>query len=287
MKSIAVAGFAIACALAAVAGLGGNAVAAEKWMQLGDVAAMPAPAESGYAEVNGIEMYYAVYGEGDPLILLHGGLGNADYWANQIPAFAEQFKVIVADSRGHGRSTRTEEPYSYQLMASDVLALMDHLDIDKASLVGWSDGGIIGLDIAMNHPERLDRLFAFGANYTIEGLRDDVADSTVFNAYIERAGKDYEKLSKTPTEYEAFLNAISGMWATQPNYTADQLRAITVPTAIADGAHDEGIRQEHNAEMAELIPGAKLVILPDLSHFAMWQDPAQFNQAVLDFLTAE
>lgn len=271
----------------AVAGSGDTARAEEKWMQLGEVAAMPAPAESGYAPVNGIEMYYATFGTGEPVILLHGGLGNADYWANQVPALAEQYKVIVADSRGHGRSTRSDAPYSYELMASDVLALMDHLGIDKAALVGWSDGGIIGLDIAIKHPERLDKLFAFGANYNVGGLRADIADSTVFNAYIEKAGKDYETLSKTPTEYDAFLAAIGEMWATQPDYTQDQLRSITVPTVIADGAHDEGITQEHTKEMAGLIPGAKLLVMPDLSHFAMWQDPAAFNEAVLDFLAAK
>ena len=279
--------------LAALAGLafcwvGGSATSAEeKWMQLGDVAAMPAPVETGYAPVNGIEMYYAVYGAGDPLILLHGGLGNADYWGNQVPEFAKQYKVIVADSRGHGRSTRNADPFGYHLMASDVLALMDHLKIDKASLVGWSDGGIIGLDIAITHPERLDRLFAFGANYNVGGLREDIGDSTVFNAYIEKAGRDYEKLSKTPGEFEAFVNAIGEMWSTQPDYTADQLKSISVPTAIADGQYDEAIRQEHNKEMATLIPGAALVILPDVSHFAMWEDPALFDKAVLDFLTAE
>jgi pimeloyl-ACP methyl ester carboxylesterase len=109
------------------------------------------------APVNDIEMYYATYGDpnNEPLILLHGGLGNADYFVNQIPAFSEQYYVIAADSRGHGRSTMSEQQISYALMASDVLALMDYLEIESAYLVGWSDGGIIGLDIAIHHPERL------------------------------------------------------------------------------------------------------------------------------------
>jgi pimeloyl-ACP methyl ester carboxylesterase len=286
MKRIAIAVVAL-CASISMTGHMPAAGAAEAWKSLGEVGAMPAAVESGYAPVNDIQMYYAIYGQGEPLILLHGGLGNADYWANQVPAFSERYKVIVADSRGHGRSTRSDQPYSYELMASDVIALMDHLKIDKASLVGWSDGGIIGLDIAMKHPERLDKLFAFGANYNPSGLRDDVANSTVFNAYIEKAGKDYELLSKTPTEYEAFLNAIGEMWATQPNYTAEQLKSISVPTMIADGEHDEGIKQEHTKEMASLIPGAKLLIMPGVSHFAMWQQPEAFNQAVLDFLATE
>jgi pimeloyl-ACP methyl ester carboxylesterase len=258
----------------------------ELWQQLPEPPPMPEALESGSAPINGIEMYYAVYGSGEPLILLHGGLGHSDVWGNQIPAFAKQYKVIVADSRGHGRSTRTSEPYSYRLMASDVVALMDHLKIDKAAIVGWSDGGIIGLDIAMNHPERVTKLFAFGANTNVAGLRPDIANSVVFNKYIERAGKDYERLSKTPKDYDAFVAQISEMWATQPDYKPEDLAKITAPTAIADGEHDEAIRQEHNAEMAKLIPGAKLVILPGVSHFAMWQNPELFNKAVLDFLSS-
>lgn len=265
-------------------GLARIAAAEDKWATLPVPGPMPAANESGTAPVNGIEMYYAIYGAGDPVILLHGGLGNADYWANQVPELAKSHKVIVADSRGHGRSTRNAEPYSYALMASDVLALMDHLKIDKAALIGWSDGGIIGLDIAIHHPERLTRLFAFGANYNVGGLREDTGASAVFNAYIEQAGKDYARLSKTPTEYDAFLNQISEMWATQPNYTKEQLQSIKVPTVIADGRYDEGIKQEHTREMAQLIPNSTLLILPDLSHFAMWQDPAVFNKALADFL---
>ncbi len=283
MKSIRFVAFALAAGFATAA----PARAEDVWQTLPPFPPMPAAAESGYAKVNDIDMYYAVYGAGDPVIMLHGGLGHSDVWGNQIPAFAERFKVVVADSRGHGRSTRSAQPYSYALMASDVVALMDALKVDKAAIVGWSDGGIIGLDIAMNHPDRVTKLFAFGANTNVAGLRPDIADSVVFNQYIENAGKDYERMSKTPTEYEAFVAQISEMWATQPDYKPEQLAKITAPTAIADGEHDEAIRQEHNKEMAALVPGAKLVILPGVSHFAMWQKPDEFNQAVLDFLLAK
>ncbi len=283
MRTVAVVALALVACWAG--GLAGSGAAAEAlWQQLPAPAAMPAAKESGYAPVNGIQMYYAVYGAGAPLILLHGGLGNADYWGNQVPAFAEHYQVIVADSRGHGRSTRTDQPYSYQLMASDVLTLMDYLKIEKAAIVGWSDGGIIGLDLAMNHAERLTKLFAFGANYNVAGLRDDIGSNRTFNAYIEKAGEDYGRLSKTPDQYNAFVEQISGMWNSQPDYTPAQLGRISVPTVIADGGHDEGIRQEHTKKLAALIPGARLLVLPDVSHFAMWQNPAEFNQAVLDFL---
>ena len=144
------------------------------WDTLPVPAAMPKADKSGLASVNGIQMYYAVYGQGTPggtpVLLLHGGLGNADYWGDQVPALtAAGYQVIVADSRGHGRSTRNADPFGYHLMAEDVIALLDVLKVDKVALIGWSDGGIIGLDIAMNHPERLSKLFAYGANYDPSG----------------------------------------------------------------------------------------------------------------------
>ena len=259
----------------------------EIWQQLPPVPELPKAKKSGYADVNGIKLYYAIYGKGQPLLLLHGGLGNADYWGNQVPTFANKYQVIVVDSRGHGRSTRDDKPYSYGLMASDVLALLDFLKIKRTALVGWSDGGIIGLDIAIHHPDRLTKLFAFGANYSMTGVRPDIGNSAVFKRYITQAGQDYTHLSQTPADYETFLAAVSKMWETEPNYSQDQLRHISVPTAISDGEHDEAIRRDHTEEMAKLIPKAKLIILPDASHFAMWQQPAAFNKAVLDFLAGK
>ena len=145
------------------------------------------------------------------------------------------------DSRGHGRSTRDAQPYGYDLMASDVIGLMDYLKLDKADIVGWSDGAIIGLDIAMNHPDRIGRLFSFAANSTVDGLKPDVLENPTFAAYIERAGEEYKKNSPTPDEYEAFLNQIGAMWASQPNWTEADLARIKTPVLIVDGEHDEAI----------------------------------------------
>jgi pimeloyl-ACP methyl ester carboxylesterase len=261
-----------------------GAQAEEVWQTLPEPPPMPEPAESGMAPVNDIEMYYAVYGEGDPVLLIHGGLGHGDVWGFQVPALAEDHKVIVADSRGHGRSTRSEQPFGYALMADDYLALLDHLGADQVALVGWSDGGIIGLDIAIRHPERLNALYAFAANYVPEGVRETVGTDPVFGAYVERASADYARLSPTPDEFDAFVEQISQMWASQPNYSKEQLQAIPVRTVIFSGEHDEAIKLEHTQEMAELIPNARLEIMPDASHFAMWQQPDAFNASVLDFL---
>jgi pimeloyl-ACP methyl ester carboxylesterase len=261
--------------------------AEEIWQTVPQPPAMPTPRESGMAPVNDIQMYYAVYGQGEPVLLIHGGLGSADDFGFLVPTLAESYEVIVADGRGRGRSTRSDKPFSYALMADDELALLDQLGIDKVALVGWSDGAIIGLDVAIRHPERLSRLFAYGANYTAEGLKPSLADDPTFKAAVARAGKDYARLSPTPDEFDALVAQMSEMWATQPNYTKDQLRAITVPTVIFDGDHDEAIEPAHTAEMAKLIPGAKLVIMKDASHFAMWQKPDEFNATVLQFLAGK
>jgi pimeloyl-ACP methyl ester carboxylesterase len=168
-------------------------------------------------------------------------------------------------------------------MASDVIALLDYLKIDKVALVGWSDGAILGLDIAIHHPERLSKLFAFAANSDPSGVAD-ISKSDVFNAYIARAEKEYEKLSATPTEYNAFLDQIGKMWASQPNWTADDLKKITTPTWIVDADHDEAIKRENTEFIAANIPNAGLLLQPEVSHFSFLQDPGQFNEEVLHFL---
>ncbi|MEO8669146.1 MAG: alpha/beta hydrolase [Bauldia sp.] len=261
----------------------GAAAAEPRWLTLPPTPALPQSSNTGYAPVNGIKIWYAVFGEGEPVLLVHGGLANADYWGNQVPVLAKQYQVIVMDSRGHGRSTRDAAPYGYDLMASDVIALLDYLKIPKVALVGWSDGGIIGLDIAMKHPERLSKLFAFAANSDPSGVAD-IASSPVFTAYIARAEKEYEKLSATPTEYQSFLDQIGKMWASQPNWTADDLKKIAVPTWIVDADHDEAIKRENTEFMAAQIPNAGLLLQPEVSHFSFIQDPEQFTADVLHFL---
>ncbi|RAX43312.1 alpha/beta fold hydrolase [Rhizobium tropici] len=257
-----------------------NAQSAERWAGLPPFPPMPQPKTSGMADVNDIKMYYAEYGAGDPILFIHGGLGNADVWGAQVADFARDHLVIVADSRGHGRSTRSEQPFGYDLMTSDYAALLDHLKIGKVTLVGWSDGGIIGIDVAMKYPEKLTRVIAQAANVTTDGVKPDVMSNKTFNDYINVAGDYYRKLSPTPNEYDAFVNQISQMWATQPAWTAADLGKITVPVTLAIGDHDEAVKLDHTEMMAKEIPGAKLVILKDASHFAMLQDPEGYDAMI-------
>ncbi|WP_349437666.1 alpha/beta hydrolase [Pararhizobium sp. A13] len=258
--------------------------AAERWQELPEPAPLPQAAKTGKAPVNGIELYYAIYGSGPPVLLIHGGLGYSEVWGAQVADLSRDHTVIVADSRGHGRSTRNAEPYSYDLMSSDYLALLDYLKIEKTALVGWSDGGIIGLDIAIHHPERLTKLFAQAANSKVDGVIPTVMEDKIFAAYIEKAGEVYNKISPTPTEYDAFVTQISNMWASQPNWSDNDLKKITTPTAIVLGDHDEAISRKHTDYLAKTIPGAKLMILENTSHFAMLQDPEGYNKTVREFI---
>ncbi len=258
--------------------------AAQGWQTLPPTPAPIPTARSGHASVNGISIYYAVYGQGSPVLLLHGGLANADYWGKQIEALASYHTVIVMDSRGHGRSSRDSRPYGYGLMADDAIALMDRLGVPKADIVGWSDGAILGLDLAIRHSDRVGKVFAFAANTNPSGLKEHVGRAPVFAAFIQRARREYAAYSATPKDYNGFLNQIRKMWAAEPNWTDAQLKSIHTPVLVADGDRDEAIKRQHTEYIAAAIPGAELVIFPNTSHFAFIQDPGSFNHAILHFL---
>jgi pimeloyl-ACP methyl ester carboxylesterase len=265
----------------------GSAPAAERWETLPPTPPPIATDRSGQAQVNGVSIHYAIYGQGSPVIFLHGGLANADYWGDQVLPVAAHHTVILMDSRGHGRSSRDARPYGYDLMADDVVALMDQLKIAKADIVGWSDGGILGIDLAMRHRDRVGKVFAFAANTVTSGVKDGVEQNPTFAAFIARAGREYQAYSATPKEYRAFVDQISRMWAEQPNWSDAELKAIDTPILVVDGDHDEAIKREHTEYIAATIPHAGLLILPNTSHFAFLQDPRQFNFAILHFLGDE
>ena len=255
------------------------------WQTLPPLRPLPHPEAEGRVEHDGARLYYRTFGTGTPVILLHGGLASGDYWCSQVPALVEAgYRAILIDSRGHGRSSRDARLFTYELMESDVVAVMDHLGVGKAAVVGWSDGAIIGLVMALKNPERLTRVFAFAANMDPSGVRPDTDSNPNFARFHDRAGAEYAALSPTPADYPAFAEAIEHMWDTEPNYTAADLARIRTPVTIADGDHDEAIKREHTDYLARAIPGARLVILPEASHFAMLQQPEAFNRAILVFL---
>ncbi|RBJ65930.1 alpha/beta hydrolase, partial [Pseudomonas sp. MWU12-2534b] len=149
-----------------------------------------------------------------------------------------------------------------------------------ADFVGWSDGAILGLDLAMRYPQRVGKVFSYAANTQTSGVKEGVENNPTSAAYIARAGQEYTRLSPTPKEYPAFVEQISHMWASQPNWSDSDLARIKTPVLIVDGDHDETIKREHTEYMAPAIPGAGLLILPHVSHFAFLQDPGLVNAAL-------
>jgi pimeloyl-ACP methyl ester carboxylesterase len=260
-----------------------------RWETLPMPPAMPAATSTGFVAVDNAKIFYATYGKGTtPVILLHGGLGNSDHWGFQLPALVENYKVIAIDSRGQGRSTiAAKTKLTYHVMANDVLAVMDKLEIDTAALVGWSDGGAIALDLAINHPKRVTKLFVFGTNYHADGSKPRRGPAAkTFNAYAVKCKSDFMKMAKAGSSYETTVNALLPIWRSAGGFTKEQMRSIKAPTVISDGDHDEIIFLDHIKEMSMLIPNAKLVVFENASHFALWQAPEAFNKAVVEFLDA-
>ncbi|WP_144140020.1 alpha/beta fold hydrolase [Paraburkholderia sp. BCC1884] len=255
-----------------------------KRFEAGGALALPASKQDGYVEYEGARIWFASYGTGKPVILLHGGLGHSGNWGYQVAALMESgYRAVVIDSRGHGRSTRDAQPYTYELMASDVLAVMDALQLEHAAMVGWSDGACIAMVLGRTAPERVTGVFFFGCNMDPGGTRPFV-ETPIIGRCFGRHARDYAQLSATPADFEAFVAAVSEMMKTQPNYTARDLAEVRVPVVIVQSEHDEFIWPEHAAYLARSIPGAQLISLPEVSHFAPLQRPAQFNRAMLAFL---
>ena len=247
--------------------------------------------QKGCLKIGDAQMFYAVFGSGDPVLLIHGGLGNANVWEDQVRALSPRHTVVIADSRGHGRSTRGRNDIHYRVMTDDYVALLDHLQIPKVAVVGWSDGGIIGLDMAIRYGARVSRLFAHAAN-SRTGVAPKARGRKAWNAYAAWAQREYDGLAnarcgdaKSPrASFQSLTTALRAMWASEPTWSDADLRRIKTPTAIVLGDRDEAISCAHTQYLAKAISGAKLFILPGAGHFAMRQDPANYNTAIANFI---
>lgn len=247
-------------------------------LRFDEPSSLPRPDHAGRVHFEGAEIAYASFGSGPALIFLHGALGNADDWGNQLPVFVELGRrVILIDSRGRGRSTRGGPPLSYELMAQEVIAVMDALNIERADIVGWSDGAIISLILAMHAPQRIGRVVAYAGNMDQQGVRSQIVETEAMEQAFARSQSDYARLSETPQDFQLVLDQMTALMQSEPNFSAEDLSAISRPVTIVHGELDEFIRQEHAAYLAETIPDARLVVIPGASHFAPWQKPAAFN----------
>jgi pimeloyl-ACP methyl ester carboxylesterase len=250
-------------------------------------APLPAASVEGHVEIASARVWYAAYGAGEPVVLLHGAFDNSEDWGYQIPALvASGHRAILIDNRGRGRSTLGTETLTYELMASEVIAVMNALDIATFSVVGWSDGATIGLILAMRHPSRVASVFAFGCSMDPSGVKDVDASMPIIGRVFGRAKIDYARLSPQPTAFDTMRKAVDHMMQTQPNYSAPEIAAIRTRVAIVVGENDEFIKPEHTEYLVRTIPGARRIVLPHVSHFAMMQRPDDFNRAMLEFLDA-
>ena len=246
-------------------------------------ARLPSPDEEGFVEHEGARIRYTTYGSGAAVILLHGGLGHSGNWAYQVPALVEGgYRAVLIDSRGHGRSTQDWRPFSYELMASDVVAVMDALHLERAAFAGWSDGACTALVLAATDPSRVAGVFFFACNVDPSGVKPFEATPTL-NRCFARHKKDYAELSPAPGRFNELVEALSPMQQTQPNYSAEDLARINVPVVVVQSEYDEFIRREHAEYVAESLAEGVFLLLKAVSHFAPLQRPYDFNAAVLRF----
>jgi pimeloyl-ACP methyl ester carboxylesterase len=241
-----------------------------------------------YVDADGVHSYYEEHGSGDPLLLLHGGLIDGDSFAQQTPAFAEHYRVIVPDRRGHGRTPDVEGPISYDLMADDTIAAMDALGTGPAHLVGWSDGGNVGLLVAIKRPDLVRRLVTIGSNFSADGLTNEAAATfkpDTPTSAVPVMHEMWKVNAVDPDRFDAVLEKMQGCWFDYAIPPADLAR-IAAPTLVMVG-DDDIAKFEHTIELFETIPDAQLAVIPGASHLAPIEKPELVNQLVLDFLAAE
>jgi pimeloyl-ACP methyl ester carboxylesterase len=246
------------------------------------------PRSHGRAAIDDVVIYYETYGERragtQPVLVLHGGTGFIESMHYQIQALAETRFVVAPDSRGHGRSTDGEGPLHYQRLADDMVALLDALDVRRVDIVGWSDGGIIGLILAMQHPARVGRLVTSGANYHFDGLSAPIPDDLSPDAgELAGARRFYELVAPAPEHWPVIFGKLTHLWRTEPTFRDADLGRIAAPVLVVAGEFDS-VERSHTEAMAAAIPDGHMAIIPGATHFAPLEDPTAFEAAMLAFL---
>ncbi len=239
-----------------------------------------------YIDINDIKIYYEIYGEGEPLLLLHGNSGSINSFDYQIPELSKHFKVIAVDSRAQGRSSDSEKEITYALMASDMSELIEKLKLGSVYVVGWSDGGNIGLELALNNPDKVKKLITFGANFTWEDFfaTPDSVTMDPNDPLIVKVTPVLQKyktgMDKIPPEIKKKLSALMEKF---PNLTEEQLRQIKIPVLVVAGDHDL-IKLDHTVALFKSLPHAQLFIVPCASHMVVIEQPELINGEIIKFL---
>jgi pimeloyl-ACP methyl ester carboxylesterase len=244
-----------------------------------------------YIDIGAVKTWYDEQGEGDPLVLLHGGLVPNESWGMQMPEFSAHFKVLAPERRGHGRTPDVDGPLNYDDMAADTIGFLEKVVGSAANLVGWSDGGIVGLLVAIERPDLVRKLVVIGANYDLAGLpaelqeglghvtadSEDMAMPRALHVAVAPGG-----LESWNTLYEKF----QVMAHSQPHITLEELGRITAPTLVVSG-DDDLPTLEHTTTLYRAIPNSQLAVVPGASHAVAMEKPDLVNRIVLDFLEKE
>lgn len=228
---------------------------------------------SGFIKTRGFNMYYEIHGEGEPLLIIHGNGGSCRDFFNQTPFFTKTYKVILADSRAQGKSADVRDSLSFEMMADDLNALLDTLRLDSCYVIGWSDGGINGLLLAIRHPKKVKKLAVTGANL----WNDTSAIDPIIYKWGKHLSDSLKKLEQTPEVKNEYKLA-----SIEPHITKYQLNKIECPTLVIGGDHDM-ILPKHTLLIAESIPKSYLWILPNSGHGTLIAYKDQFNNVVSDF----
>jgi pimeloyl-ACP methyl ester carboxylesterase len=240
-----------------------------------------------YATVNGLRMYYEARGEGEPVVLLHGGGVTADSWYAQIPALAQRYRVYAPERRGHGRTPDVEGPVTSDLMADDTVALLDVLGTGPVHLIGWSAGGTVALRLALRRPDLVRKLILISTGISRDGSTaadDELVHGPDVAALAEMFRPQYEPLSPDgPGHFPVVFDKWLRMWRAEPEIELSTLTRLRMPVLVMQG-DDDGIRVEHSAAIATALPDAQLAVVPGTSHTLPLEKPALVNQLLLDFL---
>jgi pimeloyl-ACP methyl ester carboxylesterase len=241
-----------------------------------------------YIEISGLQTWYDEDGSGEPLVLLHGGLAPNETWGPQVPELAKRFRVLAPERRGHGHTRDVDGPFSYDAMATDTIGFLEAVVTGPAQLVGWSDGGIIGLLVAMRRPDLVRKLVAIGANFDTTGIPEELRSQLLS---MQSDGEEialqrsmYEAASPDgPEHWPVVFAKFIEMVGREPHIPPAELQRIAAPTLVVAGDHDV-VSLEHTIELFRSIPTAELAIVPGTSHYLAMEKPDLVNRLILDFL---
>jgi pimeloyl-ACP methyl ester carboxylesterase len=237
--------------------------------------------------VNDIQLYYEIYGKGHPLLLMHGNSGSIVSFSKLIPYLAKQYKVIAVDGRAQGRSEDSDKELTFEQIASDFSLLLDSLQLDSVYALGWSDGGIVGLQMAYSYPKKIAKLVTIGANFVADStaLSVDNFDTTRITWFRDLNGSDQQKIIRTshfPNRAGIIYDKLINLDLKYPNFTLEQLGSIKTPTLVVAGDHDI-IIDTHTLKLFHALPNAQLFIVPNSPHHVPIAKPKLLDEVVSEF----